>query len=126
MIAKRIENYVKRGYHYVLAGKEPVVEPDFLKWAVWFEEAERHVDKTDLVVDGEEITVSTVFLGLDHNFGREGDPLLFETMIFGGKYDQKIRRCSTWAEAEEQHRVAVSFLRGELPSYAISQIWRLT
>lgn len=30
-------------------------------------------------------TVSTVFLGLDHNFGCGGLPLLFETMVFSGE-----------------------------------------
>jgi hypothetical protein len=51
------------------------------------------------------ITVSTVFLGIDHGFG--GDrPVLFETMIFGGPYnDHQVRYC-TWAEAEHGHQVA--------------------
>ncbi len=30
----------------------------------------------------EDIEVSTVWLGLDHGFGRPGPPLIFETMIF--------------------------------------------
>ena len=47
-------------------------------------------------------TVSTVFLGIDHNFG-EGKPLLFETMVFGGKLDEETERYSTWEEAVEGH-----------------------
>ena len=31
-------------------------------------------------------SVSTVFLGMDHNWRREGPPILFETMVFGGRY----------------------------------------
>jgi hypothetical protein len=49
--------------------------------------------------------VSTVFLGIDHNhYG--GEPILFETMIFGGKHDGYQTRCSTWDEAIEQHEEA--------------------
>jgi hypothetical protein len=58
--------------------------------------------------------VSTVFLGLDHRFGSlEGPPILFETMIFcdNKAVDQYQTRCSTWEEAEQQHRVALAVLK---------------
>ena len=48
-----------------------------------------------------EVEVSTVFLGIDHQFGY-GKPLLFETMIFGGKNDGYQTRYSTWEEAVER------------------------
>jgi hypothetical protein len=49
-------------------------------------------------------TVSTVFLVLDHNFGDSNEPILFETMVFGGEEDyEPCERCSTWDEAVEQH-----------------------
>lgn len=54
--------------------------------------------------------VSTVFLGIDHQCD-EGPPLLFETMVFGGPLDEEQERCSTWAEAEEQHRRMVDRVR---------------
>jgi len=50
------------------------------------------------------VSVSTVFLGMDHSFG--GGPLLFETMIFGGKSDGYMDRYSTWQEAEAGHEAA--------------------
>lgn len=57
--------------------------------------------------------VSTVFLGLDHNWTNQGPPLLFETMIFGGKYDQYQIRYSTWEQAETGHnRIVESLLKG--------------
>jgi predicted DNA-binding transcriptional regulator AlpA len=56
-----------------------------LTWARWFETAERTV-ASDHVGD---VHVSTVFLALDHNFGLEGPPVLWETMIFGGELDQE-------------------------------------
>lgn len=59
-----------------------------------------------------EVSVSTVFLGLDHNFDVEDEiPVLFETMIFGGKEDQFQSRCHTWEEAEVMHENACELAR---------------
>jgi hypothetical protein len=49
----------------------------------------------------EDVLVSTVFLFMDYGF--DGTPLLFETMIFGGQHDQYCMRYSTWEEAELGH-----------------------
>ena len=86
--------------HYILDGHKPVLV-DLMTWAHWFEKADRHVAQK---IQGD-VRVSTVFLGLDHQWG-EGPPILFETMIFGGKHDQYQKRYSTWNEAEQGHRVA--------------------
>lgn len=51
-------------------------------------------------VDG--ILVSTVFLGLDHNFGG-GQPICFEGMIFGGPHDQYQERYYTIEQARLAH-----------------------
>ncbi len=56
--------------------------------------------------------ISTVFLAFNHNFD-EGPPLLFKTMIFGGKYDQEQWRYTTWEEAEKGHQLAVNKVKGE-------------
>lgn len=85
---------------YILKGHKPILCNDLIKWAKWVARASRHVAKTQV---SEDIKVSTVFLGLDHNFG-EGDPILFETVVFGGKLDQEMQRYSTWQEAEKGHR----------------------
>jgi len=53
---------------------------DLRAWAQWFGEADRHIEKTKVG----KVEVSTVFLGLDYNFGDTGPPILFETMVFGG------------------------------------------
>ena len=52
----------------------------------------------------ENVRVSTVFLGIDHNYNSDKEPLLFETMIFGGALDQWQWRYSTWEEAEVTHK----------------------
>ena len=49
--------------------------------------------------------VSTIFLGFDHrHIGTGEDPLLFETMIFGGHLDQNQLRFATWEEAMAVHK----------------------
>jgi hypothetical protein len=87
---------------YILQGKK-AVPADLMTWAKWFEE---HIN--DRIVARSEkgdVQVSTVFLGLNHQWG-EGPPLIFETMIFGGEHDQWQERCSTWDQAEAQHAEA--------------------
>ena len=92
---------------YILDGKTPVECDDLIKWAKWFETAKRHVAQDD--IGG--VSVSTVFLGIDHAWG-SGRPVLFETMIFGGPLDQKQERYSTWEEAEAGHAEMVALVRG--------------
>lgn len=54
-----------------------------------------------------ETWVSTVWLGLDHQFGG-GPPLIFETMVFGGPLDQEMDRYSTETEAVAGHETMVA------------------
>ena len=46
--------------------------------------------------------VSTVFLGIDHSW-LGGPPILFETMIFGGQFDEVQKRYCTMEEAIDGH-----------------------
>lgn len=88
---------------YVLdSSGRPVAEEDVLTWARWFENADdkRIVNKTTIG----SAEVSTVFLGSDHAFDVKSDaPVLYETMVFGGKMDQEMDRYSTKEEALEGH-----------------------
>lgn len=86
---------------FILEGRTPVPVDDLLTWANWFETADRQVARTAIG----DVCISTVFLGLDHSFGH-GEPLVFETMIFGGPNDQYQTRAATWTEAVAQHVVA--------------------
>ncbi len=94
--------------NYKLVGHDPVPVNDVLEWAFWFENAKEECKVAfDTVGDAD---ISTVFLGLDHNyFG--GVPILFETMIFGGEYDQYQERYHTWDEAEAGHKRNVEMVR---------------
>lgn len=87
--------------HYILDGHAPVKVADVLTWAKWFETADRRVARTALAKD---VEVSTVFLGIDYSpFSPGFPPILFETMVFGGKHDGDMRRYATWDEAEIGH-----------------------
>lgn len=59
--------------------------------------------------DDEATCVSTVFLGLDHQWG-QGPPLLFETMVFSDDegLDDYQDRCSTWEQALLMHAHTVA------------------
>lgn len=91
---------------YILVGHDPVLCPDLMRWGHWMQDAERHVEKTYIG----DTFVSTVFLGLDHSFN-DGPPVLFETMIFGGRHDDYMDRYLTWDEAEAGHARAVRMVR---------------
>ncbi len=88
---------------YILdADGNPVPEPDLMTWAQWMQTAVRSIARDE--IDG--VTVSTVFLGLDHSFF-SGPPVLWETMIFGGPHNDYQRRYSTRDEALVGHCHAV-------------------
>ena len=93
---------------YILEGRKPI-EADLKTWSKWFESADaRRVAETK--IDG--YNVSTVFLGLDYSFSG-GQPLLFETMIFPADSLSEVycERCSTWEQAEVQHKIAVAWIK---------------
>jgi len=91
---------------YILKGKNPVECNDVMKWARWFESANRIVKKTDI----NKQVVSTVFLGLNHNYDG-GKPLLFETMVF--PECDICERYTTWDEAEKGHNKIVEKIKNE-------------
>ncbi len=93
------------GKYYILDGKKVVAVSDVKEWGRWYTGADKKVGN----YQGGDVGVSTVFLGSDHQFG-EGPPLIFETMIFGGKYDGYTDRYSTWEEAEAGHEKAVKLV----------------
>jgi hypothetical protein len=92
---------------YILQGKTPVPCQDTLDWAIFMETGDRTVVKT-MISEG--VVVSTVFLGIDHSFG-SNDPILYETMVFGGEHTALQRRYQLWEEAELGHDEIVALLR---------------
>jgi hypothetical protein len=57
------------------------------------------------------VRVSTVWLGLDHNWSGQGPPLIFETMVFGGVMDEDQWRYPTEAAALSGHDRVVTQVR---------------
>lgn len=88
--------------HYVLAGKRPVLQRNFLKYLVWNSKADRRVAKT---IVSPLCEVSTVFVGIGIDPAQP--PILFETQIRGGLEDGLTTRTSTWAKALKAHKEAV-------------------
>lgn len=93
--------------HYLLVNRKPVVVSDLFVWAKFMTNIEaRRVAISNWDKAG--VEVSTVFLGLDHNHSGQGDPILFETMVFGGDLDGEMSRYRTWDEAEAGHEAMVA------------------
>lgn len=99
---------MKKQRHYILIEKEPVPADDILTWIAWMKSANNIIEQTDIG----DIKVSTVFLGLDRQW-KDGPPLLFETMIFGGEHDEDQWRYATWEEAEQGHTYAIDLVKNE-------------
>lgn len=94
---------------------DPKEEPDALAWARWFESntEQRRVALTKI---GGITEVSTVFLGVDHSYTKEGPPVLYETMVFGcGQLDGYQERYCTRQEALEGHEYVVLKVKGNNP-----------
>ena len=102
---------------WVLRDGEPVPEPDVMKWGQWYENAANRIVAKTKIGDAE---VSTVFLGLDHSFG-EGEPVLWETMIFGGVHDQYQDRYTSKEAALAGHEVAVALVRKTLNEQSLNE-----
>jgi hypothetical protein len=90
---------------YVLTDGVPVPARRILEWGQFMADHER---RRIALTEKDGIQVSTVFLGLDHNFGFSGEPVLFETMIFGGDHDGYQERYTELDEALKGHERAVA------------------
>jgi hypothetical protein len=90
------------GDHYILEG-QTVRKASFIEWAQWMEQngPSRTLAQDNITPD---VLVSTVFLGLDHSLLKDGnEPMLFETLVFGGKADGQMRRYPTYSQALAGH-----------------------
>lgn len=100
---------MRRGGYWLLDGHEPRWTASLDEWSAQVDDhAARRVGRDQ--VGG--VGVSTVFLGVDHNWDVPGGPpLLFETMTFGEPFDEYCWRYSTWDEAQAGHDAVVAALR---------------
>jgi hypothetical protein len=80
---------------YILVDNVPVETDDVELWSDNLSK-NRSIKYTEF---GDSISVSTVFLGLDHSHIKNTGPILFETMVFGSKYEDYQERYQTYDEA---------------------------
>ena len=87
---------------------------DILEWGRWFQthdrvvkqdyvEGERTTAAHTSISEGHGVGVSTVFLGLDHNYTGHGPPILWESMVFGTALDGEMRRYESKEAAIRGH-----------------------
>ena len=81
------------------------------RWAAAFEDDKIQRLLHEYVDPVGDVRVSTVWLGLDHRFVDEGEPLIFETMVFGGPHDQSQWRWPTEEAARAGHAEILKALR---------------
>jgi hypothetical protein len=61
---------------------------------------------------GDNVSVSTVFLSLDHGWNSDV-PIVFETMIFGCERDEDCERYATWEDAKAGHARIVEEVKAQ-------------
>jgi len=96
--------------HYKLGPNKELIPCSLEEWAESFRV--NQVVRQDVIGD---YKVSTVFLGVDHNFWKPGNPpVVFETMVFPN--EAWVKRSSSWNEAVANHLKAIEWIRrGALP-----------
>lgn len=98
---------MERTPHYILEDGK-IKQTDFLTAAKFMSDKKHLIEQTDI---DEQVSVSTVFLTIDHGFGRSRLPVLFETMVFGGSFDDRQWRYCTLEEAQVGHQIVVNAVR---------------
>ena len=104
------------GDYYKLVGTE-VVHCTLLEWVDMFSK-----DRTVAHFKSKKVTVSTVFLGIDHGYPSDPvRPVVFETMVFGGVLDGSMGRYPTYELAIKGHNYWVDLVK---PKYCVWNIIR--
>jgi hypothetical protein len=99
--------------YFLLDDNETAIPCSIEEWGNFLEDArgtKRRIVKQEYIYDK---FISTVFLGLNHNWSSKGTPLIFETMIFNDNNgcEEYCDRYSTWDEALIGHEKAVQWVK---------------
>jgi hypothetical protein len=81
------------------------------RWIQLFEFSDRHVGDTYIKREDKHYRVSTIWLGLDHNFTGEGPPIIFETMVFTPDGEEGQYRYPNLESARLGHKAIVWAIR---------------
>jgi hypothetical protein len=95
---------------YILKNKRVYKCKDTKEWTKWFENIENRKIKQEITKNG--YFISTVFLGINHDFQGKGKPIVFETMVFdllsnSHWSDVDMHRYSSYKKALQGHLAAV-------------------
>lgn len=93
---------------YILDDDKNPIPASLEEYVKWKLENNIHVGKDE--IGG--VRVSTVFLGIDHQFGK-GPPILWETMIFGGQHNEAQSRYASHDDALKGHQVALERVKDD-------------
>ena len=111
-----------KNLYYILKNKEIIPVDSVITWAEEFQKQSSIIKQNNFrTILGKSIFVSTVFIGINTSLNDE-KPLLFETMIFGGKHDHYKVKYHTYNEAEEGHEKAVKLAKSTVISRTINNI----
>ena len=101
--------------YYLLDENKMPYKVDFREGLKVYDDINMKVTKQDNF-DG--ARVSTVFLGLDYGYGDRDSPdyqpILWETMVFGGEYDEYQERYTSHEEALKGHERMVELVKQSL------------
>jgi hypothetical protein len=125
--------YKGRGQQHAVLDENGEAQPaDFMQWArLEKNHRQRVIERAELTrqlpgLEAEVYCVSTVFIGLNHQYMPGRKPLWFETMVFGPPYERYyeifkktqpcrddlwMERCTTRAEALAMHARGLSWLK---------------
>jgi hypothetical protein len=108
---------VIKGLKNTIIQADPLGNPiSLFEWAVCFESMKTHLAEDYFECQGNEIRVSTVWLGLNH--GWDGSVQIFETMTFGIEDNEELKyyqkRYETIQQAEEGHKEACDLVTNYL------------
>lgn len=79
---------------------------------------------TSVTAPAVDFIVSTVWLGVNYNFGDDGPPIIFETMVFGGNEDQQ-ESCYRWTTrqaAADGHAEIVATVAAGIPDDRVADL----
>ena len=98
-----------RPRHYILDKNGNPRPSHAMEWGRWLDHHRMEIVlKRSHVGD---VEVSTVFLGIDHNFDEVGPPILWETMVFGGEFDEDQARHTSKENALKGHERYVKLIK---------------
>ncbi|WZO97268.1 hypothetical protein EP7_004292 [Isosphaeraceae bacterium EP7] len=99
--------------HYILVERKPLPCVDSEEWQRWMSgPREQRLVACHKFLDY--TIVETYFVGFDVAPNQSNRPLVFETIVIGGRMNGMVENYSTWKDAEKGHKHACALVKGSL------------